>query len=311
MEIDFSNKLLIIVQGPTASGKTGLSIELAKHFKTSILSADSRQFYREIAIGTAKPSLEERQGITHYLMDSHDLTDEVTAAQFAKEALQIMQKEYQSKDVLVLTGGSGMFVDALVFGLDELPTDVNVKASLEKTYSENGLEILLAELREWDADFFEIVDKNNPVRIIRALEVIRITGKKFSEQRAGFKNQFSGKIIRLAIDWKREDLYERINQRVDQMIDQGLLEEVKSVMHLRNLKSLNTVGYKEVFAYLDGEYDWKTCVEKIKQHTRNYAKRQLTWLNRYQDLKLLSPYSGQTIFEQALGNVENSINFVE
>ncbi len=311
MEIDLSNKKLIIVQGPTASGKTGLSIALAKQFKTSIISADSRQFYKEIAIGTAKPSFEEKQGIVHHFIDSHSLQDEVTAAQFAQEATAIMEKEFLSNDYLIVAGGSGMFVDAFVYGLDELPTDEKVKAKLVRQKEENGLDNLLQELALKDPPFYASVDQKNPARIIRALEVIRITGKRFSDQRAGFKNQFPGKTIRVTIQWNREDLYQRINLRVDEMIQQGLLNEVKSVEHFRNLKSLNTVGYKEVFSYLDGEYDWNTCVEKIKQHTRNYAKRQLTWLNRYPDLIPLSPYSTESIFQQALNYIENSVKFVE
>lgn len=311
MEIDLHNKKLILIQGPTASGKTGLSIALAKHFKTCIISADSRQFYKEIAIGTAKPSVEEQQGITHHFIDSHYLEDQVTAAQFAQEATAIMGKEFLSNDYLIVTGGSGMFVDAFVYGLDELPTDEKVKAEIERQKEEKGLEFLLQELASKDSAFYAAVDVKNPARIIRALEVIRITGEKISEQRLGFKKHFNGKTIRLTIQWNREDLYQRIHFRVDEMLQQGLLNEVKSISHLRHLKSLNTVGYKEVFAFLDGEYDWNTCVEKIKQHTRNYAKRQLTWMNRYPDVIQLSPYSTESIFEQAIASIENSDKFVE
>jgi len=295
-----SRKRLIIVQGPTASGKTSLAIALAKHFQTEIISGDSRQFYKEISIGTAKPTLTELSSIKHHFIDSHSITTELTAASYSIEARIILNTLFKTKNEVILVGGSGMFIDALTFGLDEIETSSEIKLELEKRLETEGLEVLVKDLERLDPAFSAVVDKKNPVRIVRALEVIYSSGQKYSAQRKGFKNDLDCEIVRFSIQWERKKLYERINQRVDNMLTEGLLDEVKSVIQFRNLKSLNTVGYKELFDYFDGKMTLDEAIEKIKKHSRNYAKRQETWLKRYNDLHSLNPNSSESLFEQTI-----------
>ncbi|MFN5910368.1 MAG: tRNA (adenosine(37)-N6)-dimethylallyltransferase MiaA [Bacteroidota bacterium] len=286
-------KKLIVVQGPTASGKTGLSIELARRLSTVILSADSRQFYKQMSIGTAKPSVEEQAGINHYFIDSHDITDEVTAARFAQEAEKLLVELFETKDTVILTGGSGMFVDALCEGLDDIPTDAKIKEDLTRQWKEHGLDSLLQELEQRDPEMYDTIDRNNPSRVIRALEANRVTGKPFSELRTGKKKEKSFNVIRFIIELPREELYKRIDERVDNMIALGLVDEVRSLLPHRALGVMKTVGYSELFRYLDDELILVDAISLIKQHTRNYAKRQMTWLRRYNDATLI-PFSNMT-----------------
>jgi tRNA dimethylallyltransferase len=272
---------LIVIEGATASGKTGLGVELAKALNTVVLSADSRQFYRELAIGTAKPTAEEMQGIPHYFVDSHSIHDPVTSARFEQEAMALLQTELKDREHIVVVGGSGMFIDALCIGLDPIPTDGVLQERLRTELQEQGIEPLLAELAQKDPDYFKTVDTGNPARVLRALEVFRLTGKPFSEWRKNKPAPRPFLVQRFVIEHPREQLYDRINQRVDQMMTAGLLDEARSVSELRHLAPLQTVGYTECFAYVDGTTDLATCVDKIKQHTRNYAKRQLTWFRRH------------------------------
>ena len=273
-------KQLIVISGPTASGKTSLSVALAKHFNSCVLSADSRQFYKEVSIGTAKPTIEEMEGIPHYFIDSHQLTDEVSAAQFEREALQILEELFQKHETIILTGGSGMFVDALCDGLDKIPTSKKIRNELQEQVDQGNLESLLEELKEKDPIYFEQVDQKNPVRITRAVEVIRLTGRPYSELRKSKPKKRPFTVQRFVIEHDREFLYERINRRVDIMMETGLLEEVKSVIPLKHLSSMNTVGYRELFNYLDGNCSLDEAVNMIKQNSRRYAKRQITWLKR-------------------------------
>jgi len=272
---------LIVIEGPTASGKTSLGVLVAKALNTVVISADSRQFYKEIAIGTAKPSLQEMDGIQHYFIDSHSILDPITAARFAQEAIALLKNELKGFKQVVVVGGSGMFIDALCIGLDPIPTDETIQLQLRSELEENGLENLLKELKKADPSYFNEVDKDNSTRVIRALEVVRLTGKPFSNWRQNkpAPRPFSSK--RFVIEHPREQLYQRINIRVDTMIANGLLDEAKSMIPYKNLSSLQTVGYKECFDYFDGIIDYTTCIEKIKQHTRNYAKRQITWFKRH------------------------------
>lgn len=301
--ISDADKRLIIVQGPTASGKTSLAIALAKHFQTEIISGDSRQFYKEISIGTAKPTTSELNEIKHHLIDSHSITTELTAASYSIEARKILNELFETKNEVVLVGGSGMFIDALTFGLDNIETSSEIKIGLEKRLETEGMKALVDDVERLDPEFAAVVDKKNPVRIIRALEVIYSSGQKYSAQRKGFKNDLDCDIVRFSIQWEREKLYERINQRVENMFSEGLLDEVKSVLQFRNLKSLKTVGYKELFDYLDEKMALDEAIEKIKQHSRNYAKRQETWLKRYNDLQRLNPTSSESLLQQALTNL--------
>lgn len=274
---------LIVIEGPTASGKTSLAVTLAKKLNTVVLSADSRQFYKELSIGTAKPTPNEMEGVPHYFIDSHPVSTPVSAAQFEAEAMELIQGELAHYEKLVLVGGSGMFIDALCLGLDPIPTDRAVQDTLRKELERTGMEPLLKELEDTDPEFYNQVDKQNPMRILRALEVIRSTKIPFSTWRKNVLPKRPFEVVRFVINHPREVLYERINLRVDGMIEAGLIEEVKSVSEYRNLTALQTVGYKEVFDYLDGKTDLSTCISKIKQHTRNYAKRQLTWFRKHPD----------------------------
>lgn len=273
-------KQLIVISGPTASGKTSLSVELAKHFNTCVLSADSRQFYKEVSIGTAKPSLEEMDDVPHYFIGSHQLSDEVTAAQFEREALELLKELFQEHEVVILTGGSGMFVDALCNGLDDIPTSKSLRDELQQEVNQGNLSSLLEELKATDPIYFEQVDRKNPVRVVRAIEVIRLTGRPYSQLRKSKPKKRPFNVQRFVIEHDREFLYDRINRRVDIMMNAGLLDEVKSVIEFRHLSSMNTVGYKELFNYLDGNCSLEEAIEMIKQNSRRYAKRQITWLKR-------------------------------
>jgi tRNA dimethylallyltransferase len=274
---------LIVIEGPTASGKTALAVSLAKQLKTVVISADSRQFYKELAIGTAKPTKEEMDGIPHYFIDSHSISTPVTAAQFEAEAMDLICTKLKDYSKLIVTGGSGMFIDALCIGLDPIPKDEQIQLSLRAELSKTGLDSLLNELQQSDPVYFQEVDRSNPARILRALEVIRIAGRTYSELRKQEPPTRPFEVKRFVIDHPREQLYDRINRRVDNMIDQGLIEEVRNVEAFKKSTTLKTVGYKEVFDYFDGNYSLDACIDKIKQHTRNYAKRQLTWFRKHPD----------------------------
>jgi len=297
-------KQLIVIEGPTASGKTSVSVQLAKHFNTCILSADSRQFYTELSIGTAKPSSEEQKGIQHYFIDSHQLRDEVSAAQFEQEALQILQEEFKSKDLIILVGGSGMFIDALCIGLDKIPSSKQMRAEIQAEYDQKGLGFLLEELKSKDPDYFEEVDQQNPPRIIRAIEAMRLSGKKYSELRKAKPDERPFQVQRFVLKHDRKSLYTRINARVESMIAQGLIAEAMSVKHLRTLSSLNTVGYKELFEYFDGEVSQHEAIEKIKRNSRRYAKRQITWFKRHEDAIWVNFKSTEQVCKEIIQKID-------
>jgi tRNA dimethylallyltransferase len=257
-----------------------LAISLAKKMNTVILSADSRQFYKETSIGTAKPSLEEQAGIKHYFIDSHSIHQPLTAAHFEKEALEILKTEFQQHETIILVGGSGLFIDALCHGLDDVPHDENIKNQLNTEFESQGLAPLLAELETKDPIFYAKVDLKNPMRIIRALEVIRITNKPFSSFHAFESKKRPFEFQKFVIDLPRELLYERINIRVDVMVENGLLQEVQDLLAWQNLSALNTVGYAELFDYFNHKISLEEAIELIKRNSRRYAKRQLTWFRR-------------------------------
>ena len=293
---------VFVIQGPTASGKTSLAISIAKRLGTEIISADSRQFYREMSIGTAKPTSDELRQVKHHFIHSHSIVDELTASRYAKEAKPVLDALLKKNGSAVLVGGSGMFVDALTLGLDEIPHDKLTQQRMTDLYEKAGLDFIQQKLKELDPAYYELVDRQNPVRLIRALEVIELTGRPFSELRKGTVHH-NYQMFRFGIHWKRSDLYKRIDDRVDQMMEEGLLNEAKGLFPQRNLKALNTVGYRELFSYWENEYSYEIAVEKIKQHTRNYAKRQLTWLKRYEDLHYLDPYSLTSLEHQVSDRV--------
>jgi len=297
------DKKLIIVQGPTASGKTALSIALAKHFNTEIISGDSRQFYQEMIIGTARPSIEELSMVKHHFISSHSVLDEFNTSDFSLKARAVCTSLFETKDQVILVGGSGMYIDALTFGLDEITADESIRQALNQIYENQGLDILVNELHEKDPEFCLSADLKNPVRVIRALEVIRKTNQPYSSQRKGFKNDLPYDIVRFSIAWKREDLYDRINLRVDEMITNGLVEEVIGLQEFQSLSPLKTLGYSEIFDVINNKCSLETAIEKIKQHSRNYAKRQMTWLRRYSDVNYLDPYLKDTLISQAIGKM--------
>jgi tRNA dimethylallyltransferase len=295
---------LIVIEGATASGKTALGVELAKRLNTVVISADSRQFYKELAIGTAKPTTEEMQGIPHYFVDSHTIQDPVTSARFEQEAMQLLHTELKHLPYVIVAGGSGMFIDALCTGLDPIPTDPSLQEQLRAEQQTSGMEPLLDELRRTDPDYFATVDTGNPSRVLRALEVIRLTDRTFSSWRQQQPPPRPFGVKRFVIDHDRETLYGRINQRVDNMIRDGLIEEARSVYPLRHLAPLQTVGYKECFAYFDGAIDLQTCIAQIKQHTRNYAKRQLTWFRRHPEAIWVPYRSNDDMADEILQSID-------
>ena len=275
-----------MLAGPTASGKTATAIKLAKAFDAEIISADSRQFYKELSIGTAAPTAEELAQVKHHFVHNLSIEDKYDVADYEKDVLSYLKQYFKTKDIAIMTGGSGLFIDAVCNGLDEIP-DISdeIRAKVTKMFDDGGIEALQNEVERVDNDYFQIVDKQNPRRLQRALEVFYQTGKPYStfRQKNVAKRDFD--IIKLAILWDRDKLIERINKRVDLMMKQGLLEEVKSVYPKRHLNSLNTVGYKELFDYLDGKCSLEQAVEQIKINTRQYAKRQMTWLRKRNDYR--------------------------
>ncbi len=283
-----SEKKLIVIQGPTASGKTALSIALAKTLQCPILSADSRQFYREISIGTAKPTSEEMAGVPHFFINSHSIHQPVSAAQYEQEALILLDELFQKHECIVLIGGSGLFIDAVCYGLDPLPSDPKIKGFWEQQLLENGLEHLQNELKMKDFEFAQKVDLANPHRVLRALEILTLSGQKMADIRTNNRQKRNFESIRYVVNLPRKELYERIDQRVLQMMKEGLLQEVQLVKEHAHLQSLNTVGYKELFDYLDLKTSLPEAIENIQQNSRRYAKRQLTWFRRDADNQWLT-----------------------
>ncbi len=289
-------KHLLIIAGPTAVGKTALSIALAKHFSAEIISADSRQMYKELAIGTAKPDTEEQQGIKHHFIDSISIEQAYTAGDFEKEVILKLDQLFITNDIVIMCGGSGLFIDAVCNGFDEgLVSDTIVKEKINKEFEEKGIWWLQDEVEKLDPVYFATADTNNPHRLMRALEVIRLSGFPFSQFRRNKKAERSFSTIKILINEDRQILYEKINQRVDIMMQKGLLKEVEDLSKYKNLNALNTVGYKELFEYLDKTIRLDEAVDKIKQHSRNYAKRQLTWFRKNNDYEVFSPQDFEKI----------------
>lgn len=274
-------KTLIVIAGPTASGKTAFAIKLAQALNTVILSADSRQFYKEMSIGTAAPTKEELSQAKHYFVHHISIEDKYDVADYEHDVLQLLDKLFKTHDAVIMTGGSGLFIDAVCKGIDAMPdVEPKIREKVEKLYQDEGLHGMQEVLNRLDPDYYAIVDRQNPRRLQRALEVCYQTGKPFSSFRNGIAVQRDFDIKKYAILWDRQELIERIDKRVDMMMEQGLLEEAKALYPKRHLNALNTVGYKELFAYFDGGCSLKEAVEQIKIHTRQYAKRQMTWLRK-------------------------------
>jgi len=273
-----STKHLIVIAGPTAVGKTKLSIQLAKDLKTEIISADSRQFYKEMSIGTAKPSIEEREGITHHFIDCISIEEHYSAGKYENDVINLLSALFKKLDVVILCGGSGLFIDAVCDGFDEMETiDPSIREELNQQCKDKGIVELQQMLLKLDPEYYKVVDLNNAHRIIRGLEVCIGTGKTYTSVRKHTKKVRAFNIHKIALNLPRENLYIRINERVDEMMKQGLLEEVKGLEKYKNNNALRTVGYKEIFKFINNEYWLNEAVDSIKQNTRRFAKRQLTW----------------------------------
>lgn len=273
--------LCIVIAGPTAVGKTALSIELARHFNCSILSADSRQCYKELSIGVARPSAEELAAAPHYFIASHSIEEEITAAFYERYALQVTEEVFQKDKVLIVVGGTGLYLKAFLEGLDQIPAiDPEIRSDLNAAYEEKGMEWLQLTLKEEDPEYYASGEILNPQRMLRALEVKRGTGHSIRSFQVQQKAERNFDVVKFCVDMDRELLYERINQRVLNMVEQGLVEEVRSLLPYRHLNALNTVGYAEIFDYLDGSISLDRAVELIQRNTRHYAKRQMTWFRK-------------------------------
>ena len=293
-----STKYLIVIVGPTGSGKSDLAIEIAERYGAPIISTDSRQFYRGIPIGTAQPDAEQLQRVEHHFIASHDLKQEFNCGAYETEALAKLDELYRKHDVVVAVGGSGLYIKALCEGMDSLPeAEPELREELARRLRSEGLESLCEELRQRDPAYYEEVDRNNPARVLRALEVCISTGLPYSSMRTGEKRQRPFNIIKLGIDMERERLYERINRRVDVMMQMGLEQEARAVYHLRTLNSLQTVGYREMFDYFDGTISREEAIELIKRNSRRYAKRQMTWFRRDEEIKWVDTANKQIIEE--------------
>lgn len=288
--MDLSKKKLIVIVGPTAVGKTRLAINIARHFHTEIISADSRQIYKELTIGTAKPSQAELQEVRHHFIDNHSIHEDYDAARFGEEALALITKLFERSDYVVVCGGSGLYLKALLEGFDDIPEVADeVRDQLIEEFETKGLLWLQNKMRELDPAYFQQIDQKNPVRLMRALEVKIATGKSISAFQTRVKRTHPFSVVKIGLELERAVLYSRIDKRMDSMIDSGLLKEAKSLYPFKNLNALQTVGYREIFDYLDGQYDWEEAVRLLKRNTRRYAKRQLTWFKRDEDIKWFSP----------------------
>ncbi len=295
-----SEKQIIVVQGPTASGKTALAIALAQHFQTEIISFDSRQFYNELAIGVARPSELELAAVKQHLIATQSILEPLNATSFVAQARPILDQLLAEKGAAVLVGGSALFADALILGLDPLPHDPVVQAKWQHIFEQNGLEALQSALQNEDPEFYKQVDTMNPTRLMRALEIQELTGQSNVALRKGPRKD-PPQVARIFINWPRASLYERINARVDIMIAEGLEQEARQFFpHRAHLQALQTVGYREFFAHFEGQMSREEAIEKIKQHTRNYAKRQLTWLARYEQIIALEPATDSDLLAAAL-----------
>jgi tRNA dimethylallyltransferase len=281
---------LIVLLGPTGVGKTALSIKIARHTGSPIISADSRQIYRELPIGTAAPSKKQLSDVKHYFIATHSVTDYYSASIFEEEAISLINKLHETQPRLLLCGGSMMYIDAVCKGIDDMPTVTQeIRNAIWEQFNNEGLAPILEELRQTDPIHYSEVDQLNYRRVIHAVEICRMTGKPYSSFRTNSTKHRPFRICKIGLTREREELFERINKRVDDMIDEGFIEEARSVYNLRHLNALNTVGYKELFSYFDGKYTIEEAIEKIKRNTRIYARKQITWFKRDPEITWFNP----------------------
>ncbi len=309
-----STQSLIVIAGPTAVGKTALTIELARYYGIPVINADSRQIYKELKIGTASPSEQQLQEVKHYFVGTKSIHDYYNASMYEQDVLALLQNSCASKtqldsqdsDINLLSGGSMMYIDAVCNGIDDIPTiRDDIREMMKKRYSDEGLETLCEELKKLDPEHYEVVDRQNHRRVIHALEICYQTGRTYTSFRTQQKKPRPFRIIKIGLNRDREDLYSRINQRVDQMINDGLLDEVRSLYEERHLNALNTVGYKELFDYLDNRWPLEEAIERIKGNTRRYARKQLTWFKRDKQMKWFHPNQQEDILNYISKQLEH------
>lgn len=297
---------IIIISGPTAVGKTAVAIKLAQLLQTDIISADSRQCFKELNIGAAKPSSEELNAVHHYFINSHGIGEEVNAGIFEKYGLHAAEQIFEKHDVAVMVGGTGLYIKAFTEGMDEMPLiDRAVRQKIIDSYEQNGLEYLQKEVAENDPGFWAIAEKENPQRLMRALEVVLSSGKSVTSFRSGKKESRPFNIIKIGLELPREELYDRINKRVDMMVEHGLADEVSQLLPHKNINALQTVGYREFFDFFDGKASLQQAIANIKTNTRRYAKRQLTWFKKDEEITWVNPESS-TLFQLILEKIPNS-----
>ncbi len=291
-----SDNTLVVITGPTAVGKTALTIELARHYHTPVINADSRQIYRELRIGTAAPSEEQLQQAKHYFVGNKSIHDYYNASMYEQDVLEVLKKE--PLDTNILSGGSMMYIDAVCNGIDDIPTvRDDIREEMKRRYEEEGLEALCEDLRRLDPEHYAIVDRQNYRRVIHALEICYQTGRTYTSFRTQSKKERPFRIVKIGLNRDRDELYNRINARVDTMMEQGLLHEAESLYDQRQLNALNTVGYKEMFDYMDGRWSLDEAVERMKGNTRRYARKQLTWFKRDEEIRWFHPDQIDEIFK--------------
>lgn len=290
-------KHLIIIIGPTASGKTNLAVALAKHLQTEIISADSRQIYREMVIGTAAPDADQLAQAKHHFIGHKSVQDDYNASMFENEVLIRLKELFMQKEVIIMTGGSGLYIDAVCKGIDDFPAvDQTARNRLKQLFKNTGIQGIKERLRQVDPGYYEKIDLKNPKRILKALEIYEMTGRPYSSFLTGRKKRREFNMIKIGLDINRKTLYERINKRVDRMISNGLVEEVRALYPYKHTNALNTLGYKEIIDYLDNRTSLEEAIDLIKRHTRQYARRQLTWFRKDKDIKWFSPDNTTEIF---------------
>ncbi|MDR1719895.1 MAG: tRNA (adenosine(37)-N6)-dimethylallyltransferase MiaA [Dysgonamonadaceae bacterium] len=302
------SKNLIVLLGPTGVGKTELSLEIARKLGSPILSADSRQIYKGLTIGTAAPTARQLKEIKHYFVGNLELTDYYSASAFEKEVNNLLATLFEDNDTVLIVGGSMMYLDAVCKGIDELPdVDIELRNNLQKQFEEEGLDPIRDQLKLLDPDFYRIVDLKNPKRVIHALEICLMTGQPYSSLRTNIKKEHPFNIIKIGLQRERDELYARINERVDKMMANGFLEEARSVYPMRELNSLNTLGYKELFSYFDGECDLPAAIEKIKQNTRIYSRKQMTWFKKDPEITWFHPKQKAMVLRHIEHRIQESL----
>ena len=291
-------KTLIVITGPTAVGKSQLCLDIARHFDIPIINADSRQIYKELSIGTAKPSAEDQLAVKHYFVSTLSLQDYYSASLFESQVTDLLNTLFKTSDYALMAGGSMMYIDAVCDGIDDIPTiDDETRATMKQRLKDEGLQKLCEELQRLDPEYYEIVDRQNPKRVVHALEICTMTGRTYTSFRKREKKERPFHIVKIGLNREREELYNRINTRVDMMMQQGLLQEAETLYPLRDLNALNTVGYKEMFEYINGHWPLDEAVERIKGNTRRYARKQLTWYKKDQQIRWFHPNQKKEIID--------------